>query len=382
MIDIETMSILVVDDMKSMRLTIRKMLRNLNIGKTLRFAENGKEGLSILSSTPCQLAIIDWNMPVMNGTQMMGLLRKNPDLRDMPVIMVTAENERDIVSEVAESEIDAYLLKPLTLEALDKKIKAVVHNANNPDQATKHLLNARECEEAKDYEGAIEQTRLALIHKPTASRILRKLGLIHFKIGKSGIGEKCLQKAMSVNRQDTITRDHLARFYMKNREYEKAAGIYLEIMSLSTRYFATAMGLGEKLIVNGYKPLAIEIFTKVIARSGKKSAFQDKIIEICLDNREYVFPKQLLDQSIRDNPSNYDIIHKAGLVYYDTNDFDQALVYFRMVDSHKTGHVETKLFIAKIYHMNRKTLKADDYLNQILRIDPKNEEALALRREL
>ncbi len=382
MIDIETMSILVVDDMKSMRLTIRKMLRNLNIGKTLRFAENGKEGLAILSNTPCHLAIIDWNMPVMNGTQMMGLLRKNPDLRDMPVIMVTAENERDIVSEVAESEIDAYLLKPLTLEALDKKIKTVVYNFNNPDQATRHLLRARECEEAKDYEGAIEQTRLALIHKPTASRILRKLGLIHFKIGKSGIGEKCLQKAMSVNRQDTISRDHLARFYMKKQKYEKAAGIYLEIMSLSTRYFATAMGLGEKLIANEYKSLAIEIFTKVIVKSGKKSPFQDKIIDICLDNREYVFPKQLLDRSIRDNPSNYDVIHKAGLVYYDTNDFDQALTYFKMVDSHKTGHVEAKLFIAKIYHMNKKMLKADDYLNQILRIDPKNEEALALRREL
>ena len=150
MIDIENMSILVVDDMKSMRLTIRKMLRNLNVGKILRFAENGKDGLEVLKNTPCHLAIIDWNMPVMNGTQMMTQLKKEPSLRDMPVIMVTAENERDIVSEVAESEIDAYLLKPLTLEALDKKIKAVVHNANNPDQATRHLLNARACEEAEE----------------------------------------------------------------------------------------------------------------------------------------------------------------------------------------------------------------------------------------
>ena len=88
MIDIESMSILVVDDMKSMRLTIRKMLRNLDIGKTLRFAENGKEGLSVLSNTPCDLAIIDWNMPVMNGTEMMSMIRKDKALRDMSVIMV------------------------------------------------------------------------------------------------------------------------------------------------------------------------------------------------------------------------------------------------------------------------------------------------------
>lgn len=382
MIDIENMSILVVDDMKSMRLTIRKMLRNLAIGKTLRFAENGKEGLSILSNTPCDLAIIDWNMPVMNGTQMMSMIKKDKALRDIPVIMVTAENERDIVSEVAEIEIDGYLLKPLTLEALDKKIKAVVESSNNPDPATQYLLNARECEEAEDYDGAIEQIRLALIHKPSASRILRRLGLVHFKIGKPGIGEKCLQKAMSVNSQDTITRDVLARFYLKKNEYEKAARIYLEIMSLSTRYFNTAMTLGEKLMVSGYKPLGLELFKKVLVRSGKKLSFQDAIIDICLKNGEYDYPKKILTMAVQDNPSNYDLIHRAGLVYYDTGDFDQALKYFRMVDSHRGSHVEAKLYLAKIYHMKKKVLKADDYLNQILRIDPQNTEALALRREL
>jgi len=382
MIDIENMSILVVDDMKSMRLTIRKMLRNLAIGKTLRFAENGKEGLSLLSNTPCDLAIIDWNMPVMNGTQMMSMIRKDKALRDIPVIMVTAENERDIVSEVAESEIDGYLLKPLTLEALDRKIKTVVENANNPDPATQHLLKAREREEAEDYDGAIEQIRLALIHKPSASRILRRLGLVHFKIGKPGIGEKCLQKAMSVNSQDTITRDVLARFYLKKNEYEKAARIYLEIMSLSTRYFNTAMTLGEKLMVSGYKPLGLELFKKVLVRSGKKLSFQDAIIDICLNNGEYDYPKNLLTMAVQDNPSNYDLMHRAGIVFYDTGDFDHALKYFRMVDSHKLNHVESKLYLAKIYHMKKKVLKADDYLNQILRIDPHNTEALALRREL
>jgi CheY-like chemotaxis protein len=381
-IDIQNMSILVVDDMKSMRLTIRKMLGNLNIGKTLRFAENGKEGLSVLSNTPCDLAIIDWNMPVMNGTEMMSMIRKDKALRDMSVIMVTAENERDIVSEVAESEIDGYLLKPLTLEALDRKIKAVVESANHPDPATKYLLNAREREEAEDYDGAIEQIRLALTHKPSASRILRRLGLVHFKIGKSGIGEKCLQKAMSVNSQDTITRDVLARFYLKKNEYEKAARIYLEIMSLSTRYFNTAMILGEKLMVSGYKSLGIELFKKVMARSGKKLSFQDAIIDICLNNGEYDYPKNLLTMAILDNPSNYDLIHRAGVVSYDTGDFDQALKYFRNVDSHRGNHVQAKLYIAKIYHMNGKVLKADDYLNQILRIDPQNPEALDLRKEL
>ncbi len=164
MIKIESMSILIVDDMKSMRLTIRKMLQNLKIGKNLRFAENGKEGLEILNNTNCDIAIIDWNMPVMNGIEMLERIRKNPAIRDLSVIMVTAESQRDIVSEVAETEIDAYLLKPLTLSALDEKIRAVVNKVNNPEPVTIHRLKARELEEKEDYHGAIEQIKTALTY--------------------------------------------------------------------------------------------------------------------------------------------------------------------------------------------------------------------------
>lgn len=382
MIDIENMSILIVDDMKSMRLTIRKMLRNLNIGKNLKFAENGKEGLEILTNVKCDIAIIDWNMPVMNGFEMLEIIRKSKVFRDMPVIMVTAEAERDIVANVAEAEIDAYLLKPLTLDSLDTKIKAVVERANNPDPATRHRLKARDLEELGDYSSAIEQIRNSLVHKPSASRLLRQLGLLHFKIKKNKIGEKCLLKAASVNKQDTITRVHLADFYINKNELEKAGKYYLEVLSLSVKYHEPALELAEKLLIRGYRNLAMEIFSKIITRSKKHNAARENVIDICLANNEMEFPQSLLDQSIKENPSNYDMIYKAGLLYREAGDWEKALAYFLDVDRNVRGHIQAKLEIAKIYFMNRKILKADDYLNQILRIDSKNEAAIALRREL
>ncbi len=382
MINIENMSILIVDDMKSMRLTIRKMLKNLDIGKNLRFAENGREGLEVLSGSKCDLAIIDWNMPVMNGITMLEQIRNDTALRDIPVIMVTAEAERDIVSEVAETEIDGYLLKPLTLASLDKKIKAVINRANNPDPATRHRLKARELEEIGDYETAIEQIRIALVHKPSASRLLRQLGLLHFKIKKNAIAEKCLLKAVSINKQDTITRVHLADFYLRTKNLEKAGKYFIEILSLSDRYNDKAFDLGEKLLKNNFKRLSLDIFSKVIARSKKQNAAREKVIDICLVNNELKYPQALLDLSIKENPSNYDMIYKAGLIHQEAGDWEKALKYFINVDRHVRSHIDAKFQIAKIYYMNRKVLKADDYLNQILRIDPKNEEAIALRREI
>ncbi len=382
MIEIEEMSILVVDDMKSMRLTIRKMLRNLNIGKMLRFAENGKEGLAVLKESPCDMAIIDWNMPVMNGTQMLDKLKQDKALRDMPVIMVTAENERDIVSEVAESEVDAYLLKPLTLGALDQKIRMVVENANNPDEAARAVLRARELEESGDVEGAIEQIRLALTFKPSASRILRKLGLLHFKIGKAAIGEKCLQKAISVNHQDTISLDHLGRLYMKKNDYKRAAQIYMKVMGLSTRYYATATDLGEKMLDKGYKAEALQLFSRVVSRSRRNAGLRSRIIDTCMANHEYEFVTNIMEQTLRDNPSNYDLLYKTGLVHQETGNLDRALECFRTVDSHRKGDINSKLQIARIYYINRQVIKADDYLTQVLRLDPGNEDALSLRQQL
>ncbi len=382
MIDPENLSILIVDDMKSMRLTIRKMLQTLNIGKTLKFAENGKDGLEVLSTTRCDLAIIDWNMPVMNGVDMLEKIRADKSLRDIAVIMVTAESERDIVSEVAETEINAYLLKPLTLAALDSKIKGVIKRINNPNPATLHRLKARELEELGEYESAIEQVRIALVHNPSASRLLRELGLLHFKINKNGIAEKCLLKAASVNKQDVVTRVHLADYYIKINQLDKAGKYYLQILSLSVKYHDQAMDLAEKLLKRGSIQISNSIFTKVIFLAKKQSVVREQVIDICLQNGETDFPRKLLEDGIRENPSNYDMVFKAGLIYQESGDWEKAMDSFIKVDRHVRGHIEAKFQLAKIYYMNRKILKADDYLNQILRIDPTNAEALEMRRDI
>lgn len=381
MIAFENMSILVVDDMKSMRLTIRKMLRSLNIGKNLLFAENGKQGLSILRQTPCDLAIIDWNMPVMNGSEMLNHLRNDKNLRDIPVIMVTAENERDIVSEVAEIEIDAYLLKPLTLAALDQRIRQVVQNANNPDPTTRYMLAARDLEESGDLDKAVEQVRLALAHKPSASRILRKMGLLHFKLDKPGIGEKCLQKAIAVNRQDTASRISLAEYYLTKKEYRKAAALYLQILSLSDRHFDKALDLCRKLLLQGFSEETFQLFSKIARRSGKRLQVKEEIIDICIAFKEFEFAKTMMADILRDNPYNSQMAFKAGTLHRDTGDMETALAYYETADSLEKGHIGAKMEIAKIHWRNNRILQADDYLAQILRLDPGNKDARGLRRE-
>ena len=98
MIQQEEMSVLIVDDIESMCKSIRGMLKVLRIGKKHRFACNGLEALKIIREVPVDLIVSDWNMPVMTGVEMLEQIREDPALRDIPVVMVTAEANREIVA--------------------------------------------------------------------------------------------------------------------------------------------------------------------------------------------------------------------------------------------------------------------------------------------
>ena len=126
-IDLKDLSILVVDDMKSMRLTLRKMLQNLNVGKKLRFAENGKEGLEILRSTQFDLVFIDWNMPVMSGRETLYNLRELN--KKVKILVLIKFEKKDSVMEAVDMGATNYMLKPFRVNDLQDKIKEVIENA-------------------------------------------------------------------------------------------------------------------------------------------------------------------------------------------------------------------------------------------------------------
>ncbi|MCF6246098.1 MAG: response regulator [Desulfobacula sp.] len=381
-IDLEKMTVLVVDDMKSMRLTIRKMLKHLSLGKHLKFAQNGREGLQILHASYVDLVIMDWSMPIVNGTQMLESIRNDRSLRDMPVIMVSAESEKDIVLEVAETEIDGYLLKPLTLDALDTRVRAVVDKANNPDKSTILIAEAREFEEAGDIKTALRRIKLALALKPKASRLHRQLGLLYDKAGKPDKAEKCLKKAALINPQDAMTRKILGDMYIQKKDFQTASQYYLEAMSQTTRFSETAIQLGEKLLRINQKHIAISLFSKVISHSKKNLNDKKRIIEICLNHGELLYPRELLDSIIKEFPSKYDMVYQAGEVYAAIGDTEKALELFEIVDRYQTTRIDVKLEIARIHFGNDKMYKADQYLNKVLQKDPDNVEALALRRSI
>lgn len=118
------MKILVVDDFSTMRRIVKNLLRDLGFTNTVE-ADDGKTALPILEAGGIDFLVTDWNMPGMTGIDLLKAVRSNPDLVDLPVLMVTAEAKREQIVMAAQAGVNGYVIKPFTAATLKEKIEKV-----------------------------------------------------------------------------------------------------------------------------------------------------------------------------------------------------------------------------------------------------------------
>ena len=119
------MKILVVDDFATMRRILKNNLRQLGFSDILE-AEDGQLALEELKKNKVDLIISDWNLPNMNGLELLKAVRGVESLKQIPFVMVTAEGQKDNVMEAAKAGVSYYIVKPFTPETLEEKLKKVL----------------------------------------------------------------------------------------------------------------------------------------------------------------------------------------------------------------------------------------------------------------
>lgn len=118
------MRVLVVDDSRTMRLALRRYLESM--GFTVDEAADGVQGLAALRSNDEHgqpgLLLVDWNMPEMDGYAFVKAVRAERKWAAIPIVMVSAENDRGRIARALMAGADEYVMKPLTLEILEGKL--------------------------------------------------------------------------------------------------------------------------------------------------------------------------------------------------------------------------------------------------------------------
>jgi two-component system chemotaxis response regulator CheY len=128
--------ILVVDDMSSVRKRLVRALGEMGYAK-VSMAEDGNRALEVIQQSAdgqkIDLVISDWNMPVMNGMELLKAVRAIPEFKNLPFILVNAECEKPQVLGADHSEVSGFILKPVDLSSFREKLEAVYQSLKTPD---------------------------------------------------------------------------------------------------------------------------------------------------------------------------------------------------------------------------------------------------------
>jgi len=118
----QTVHALVIDDSRAMRSILTRVLTN--IGFKVSQAENGAEGLELLAENPdINIALVDWNMPVMNGYDFVKAVRSDSTNKDLWIMMVTTETEMSRVVKAMAVGANEYVMKPFTDDVIEDKMR-------------------------------------------------------------------------------------------------------------------------------------------------------------------------------------------------------------------------------------------------------------------
>jgi two-component system chemotaxis response regulator CheY len=116
--------ILVVDDFSSMRKLISNILNQLGYMNIVE-ADDGARALDVLEHQLIDLVITDWNMPEMSGLDLLKAIRASKTLKDVPVLMVTAEAVQESILQAAQAGVNNYIIKPFDAKTMAAKINKI-----------------------------------------------------------------------------------------------------------------------------------------------------------------------------------------------------------------------------------------------------------------
>ena len=120
----KNMKTLVVDDFSTMRRIIKNLLKDLGFSN-IQEADDGSTALPMLQQGDFDFVVTDWNMPGMQGIDLLRAIRADDKLKHLPVLMVTAEAKKEQIVAAAQAGVNGYVVKPFTAATLKEKLDKI-----------------------------------------------------------------------------------------------------------------------------------------------------------------------------------------------------------------------------------------------------------------
>lgn len=201
---------LVVDDLELMRAVTVNQLRGMGYEK-IKVARNGAEALEMLRAFKFDAVLSDWNMPVMNGLELLKAVRADAKLAKLPFLMITAEAERQRIEEVISAGVNGLLVKPYNAGSLQARLDRML----NPQTRTVPKLAPVTAPVARsdagaDAGGVLSPSRILVVDDyPVSLKLLEKLFKDEYQVMTATDGAEALTLCQAEPLPDLVLMDVL-----------------------------------------------------------------------------------------------------------------------------------------------------------------------------
>jgi two-component system chemotaxis response regulator CheY len=267
--------VVVVDDDFDSRETIVDYLRKMGF-KDIAAMANGQEALEYISKNAKKIGLIisDWEMPEMNGIDLLRSCKANQALSETPFLMVTSQTsiERMKVLQAAKAQVDQYLLKPFTASEIQTRIETVLTKARTKDEVENLVAEALDHQSHGRWQKAQTRFEEAIALDPTHDTALRGMGEVLTKLKTVHDALPYFKRAVEANGNNPKSYLRLASAYESLGWWEKA--------------IALLQGALQQISFNSELHFALgKLYQRRSMIDAAKSEFE-KTLEIQLDHQE------------------------------------------------------------------------------------------------
>ena len=331
-----------------LKIIVRDQLKRAGF-VNIRSVDTGQDGIKLAKTISPDLLLVDFDMPDMNGLEVLTKIRNDPALRDLAFIMISSDPEEKFVAQAAEFRVSAYIVKPFNQDTLVAKVNRVLEQVVNPSEgllayhAGNHLVAAGKLDEALDkYRTALEATQYAM------AAVYYKMGRIHEQLEDEPAAENNYHEAVGRSIRYVDAYDALGRLMLRQSKNEAALGYITKSSKISPLNAERQKILGEVL-------LNMEDLT------GAEDAFR---------------------KSLELDPTQSSLFHLLGITMRRQYKLDEAEHYFQRALRSDDNNPDIHYNLGQVYHAKKDLNKAIAHLNRALELEPDFEAASHLLNDI
>lgn len=151
---LSSLSVLIADDSQNLRTLIATVVRSTGVGRVYE-ASDGADALSLLTDTPCDIAIVDLSMPVVDGLEFTSFVRRSPSSKNpfMPIVLMTAHSERSRVMAARDAGVTEVLAKPVSTRSILLRLIACIDHPRSFIKSVAYVGPDRRRRSDPNYKG-------------------------------------------------------------------------------------------------------------------------------------------------------------------------------------------------------------------------------------